>query len=88
MNEEAIMIEHGIGKQTKNYDRIIINPTTQVEEVYKILRDRNLEVINPIIDRMFIMENKMIIESTEQYIKEKKLENIVFDQINHIQFYK
>ena len=48
-------------------------------KVYKMLKDRNLEVINPIIDRPFIMENKMIIEFVEQYIKEKKLENIVFD---------
>ena len=48
-------------------------------KVYKMLKDRNLEVINPIIDRPFIMENKTIIEFVEQYIKEKKLENIVFD---------
>ena len=35
-----------------------------------------------------IMENKILIEFVIEYIKEKKLKNEVFDQINHIRLYK
>ena len=65
MNEETVIVEYRRGKWTTNYNRITTNPTTWVEEVHKILQERNLEIINPIRERPFLAENKTIMEFAE-----------------------
>ena len=52
------------------------------------MNDQNLEVVNLISEIPFLIENKMIIEYAEQYIKEKNMDNTIFNQINHIRLYK
>ena len=66
MNKEAVIVEYGRGKWTTNFNRITTNPITWVEEVHKILQERNLEIINLTREISFLIENKIITEFAEQ----------------------
>ena len=52
------------------------------------MNDQNLEVVNLTSEMPLLMENKTIIEYAEQYIKEKNIDDAIFNQINHIRLYK
>ena len=79
INKEAIMIKHSREKQIIDYNRRTKNQTVQIEEVYQIMKERKLEVVNQTIEMPFLMDNKTIIEYIEQYMKENDLDNVIFD---------
>ena len=88
INEEAIIIEYRRRKWKSNYNRRARNKTVWIEEVYQIMNERNLEVVNSIVEILFLTENKMIMKYVGQYIKEKDMDNTIFNQINHIKLCK
>ena len=88
MNKEVMIVECGKRKWIMDAKWLIKLPTIWVEEICNMMNKRNLEVVNQTIDRLFLTDNKTIIEYAEQYIVKKELENSVCDRINYVWLHK
>ena len=52
------------------------------------MNNQNLEIENLTVEMLFLIENKMIMKYIEQYMKEKDMDDAVFNQINHVRLCK
>ena len=53
-----------------------------------ILNDRNLIIINDIVNYVKFTDNKTIMKCVTEYISSKELYKVTCDQINHVHLYE
>ena len=86
-HEEMIIIEYEIRK-FKLIENLSMNKIIQYQEVNQKLIIRELTIVNRQEPPLIITQNKTIMKLAVEFIKERKLNQQSYDEINHIRIYK